>query len=297
MDDELHSSLKFLLIVFIQKLLRKIMSILSISQKPISILKNSTVSEVITKLLENNLSRLVVTENGKPIGIITEKDVGFFLFSETTKQGLENIPISRIMNQVLFVKSELSIRDAAKVMMDKGVSSLAIGTEQKIDGIITKTDLVRYYLNKGSEDIVVDFMTHEYVFTYTAAPLFKVIRKMIDSKISRIIVKDQNENPVGVISFRDFFRISIELGNEEDGVGFTIANVRQGFLSEKGFGNISLARDIMTKGLVTVKFNQRLSDACRLILENNVSGLAVLDGNESIAGIISKTDIIKAIAK
>ena len=273
------------------------MSILSISQKPISILKNSTISEVITKLLENNLSRLVVTENGKPIGIITEKDVGFFLFSETTKQGLENIPISRIMKQILFVKSELSIRDAAKVMRDKGVSSLAIGTEQKIDGIITKTDLVRYYLNKGSEDIVVDFMTHEYVFTYTAAPLFKVIRKMIDSKISRIIVKDQNENPVGVISFRDFFRISIELGNEEEDVGFTIANVRQGFLSEKGFGNISLARDIMTKGLVTVKFNQRLSDVCRLILENNVSGLAVLDGNKSIAGIISKTDIIKAIAK
>jgi len=53
----------------------------------------------------------------------------------------------------------------------------------------------------------------------------------------------------------------------------------------------------MTEGLITVKFNQSLSDACKLILENNVSGLVVLDGNEVITGIISKTDITKAIAK
>jgi predicted transcriptional regulator len=52
----------------------------------------------------------------------------------------------------------------------------------------------------------------------------------------------------------------------------------------------------MTKGLITIKFNQSLSDACELILENNVSGLVVLDENESIVGIISKTDVVKALA-
>jgi CBS domain-containing protein len=141
-------------------------------------------------------------------------------------------------------------------------------------------------------------MTHEYVYTHTAAPLFKVVRKMLENKVSRIIVKDQNENPVGVISFRNLFRISVELGSEEDDLGYTISDqIRKGFLSEEGFGNISLARDVMTKGLITIKFNQSLSDACKLILENNVSGLVVLDGNQSIAGIISKTDITRAIAK
>ena len=64
------------------------MSLLNISKKPISILKKSSISEVIKKLLEYNLSRLIVVEDGKPVGIITEKDVGLFLFSETTRQGL-----------------------------------------------------------------------------------------------------------------------------------------------------------------------------------------------------------------
>ena len=275
------------------------MSVSNIVNKSISILKNSSISEVIKKLLENNLSRLIIVESGKPVGIITEKDVGLFLFTETSKQGLDNIPITKIMKSILFVDESLSIQKSAERMIEKGVSSLALGSEEELKGIFTKTDLVKYYSdNISDEKKVVDYITHEYVYTHTAAPLFKVVRKMLENRVSRIIVKDQNENPVGIISFRNLFRISVELGSEEDDSGVTISDqIRKGFLSEEGFGNISLARDVMTKGLITIKFNQSLSDACKLILENNVSGLVVLDGNQSIAGIISKTDITRAIAK
>jgi len=275
------------------------MSVSSIFNKPISILKNSTISEVIKKLLEYNVSRLVVVENGKPIGIITEKDIGLFLFSETTRQGLDNIPITKILKPILFVDESQSPEKSAETMIEKGISSLVIGSDMELKGIFTKTDLVKYYLdNITNENKVVDYMTHDYVNTHSAAPLFKVVRKMLEKKVSRVIVKDQDNNPVGVISFRDLFRISIELGGDDEESGFMISDqIRKGFLSEKGFGDVSLARDVMTKGLITIKFNQNLSDACRLILENNVSGLVVLDGNESIAGIISKTDITKAISK
>jgi len=270
-----------------------------ISNKPISILKNSSISDVIKKLLENNLSRLIIVEDGKPVGIISEKDIGLFLFSETTNQGLENIPLAKIMKPILFIEESLSLQNSAKTIIENEVSSLVVGSSIELKGIFTKTDLVKHYEdNRLDQNKVVDYMTHDYVSTHTATPLFKVVRKMLKRKVSRIIVKDQNENPVGVISFRDLFRISIELGNEEDNSrSFTLDKIRKGFLSEEGFGNISLARDVMTKGLITIKFNQNLSDACKLILENNVSGLVVLDGNESIAGIISKTDITKAIAK
>ena len=273
------------------------MSVIDICNKPISILKNSTISDIIKKLLENNLSRLIVVEDRKPIGIITEKDVGLFLFSETTKQGLDDIMISKIMKPIIFIEENSTPKNSAKMMLEKGVSSLAIGTKENLRGIFTKIDLIKYYLeNYSGDNKVVDFMTHEFIFTHTATPLFKVVRKMLENKISRIIVKDQNENPVGIISFRDLFRISIELGSEEDDSGFTISEqIRKGFLSEEGFGGISLARDVMSKGIISIKFNDNLKNACKLILENNISGLAVLDGNNSLTGIISKTDIIKAI--
>lgn len=272
------------------------MSINELSNKPITILKNSTISDVIKKLLESKLSRLIVVEGGKPVGIITEKDIGLFLFSETSKQGLDDIPISKIMKPILFVEENLTPFESAKIMIEKGVSSLTIGSENDVKGIFTKTDLVKFYLENPSDKKIVDYMTHDYVYTHSAAPLFKVVKKMLENRVSRIIVKNQNEEPIGIISFRDLFRISIELGSEEDDSGFTISDqIRKGFLSEEGFGNISLAREVMTKGIFSIKFNEDLSSACELILENNVSGLVVLDGNGSIAGIISKTDIIKAI--
>jgi len=274
------------------------MSIKEISNKPITILKNTTVSDVIRELLETKLSRLIVMESGKPVGIITEKDIGFFLFSETSKQGLDDIPISKIMKPILFVKETTTMQESAKIMLEKGVSSLTIGSPEDLRGILTKTDLVKYYLKNPSEKKVVDYMTPDFVFTHSAAPLYKVVKKMIEKKISRIIVKNQKEEPVGIVSFRDLFRISVELGSEEDDSGFTISDqIRKGFLSEEGFGDLSLAREVMTKGIVSIKFNENLAKACELILKNNVSGLVVLDGNGSIAGIISKTDIIKAIVK
>ncbi len=273
------------------------MSINKISNKPIHILKNSTISDVIKKLLESRLSRLIVVENGAPVGIITEKDIGLFLFSETSRQGLDDIPISKIMKPILFVEEGLSPKESAKIMVERGVSSLALGSQEEIKGIITKTDLVKHFLENPNEKTIVDYMTHEYVFTHSAAPLYKVVRKMLENKVSRIIVKNQNEEPIGIISFRDLFRISIELGSEEDDTGFTLSDqIREGFLSKDGFGDISLAKEVMTKGIVSIKFNEKISNACKLILENNISGLVVLDGNNSIAGIISKTDIVKAIA-
>ena len=272
------------------------LSINEICNKPITILKNSTISDVIKKLLESKLSRLIVVEGGKPVGIITEKDIGLFLFSENTKQGLDDIPISKIMKPILFVEEEITPTESARIMIEKGVSSLTVGSEENIQGIFTKTDLVKYYLENSSDKKVVDYMTHDYVYTHSAAPLFKVVKKMLENKVSRIIVKNQNEEPIGVISFRDLFRISLELGSEEDDIGFGFSDqIRKGFLSEEGFGDISLAREVMSKGIFSIKFNEELSSACKQILENNVSGLVVLDGNGSIAGIISKTDITKAI--
>ncbi len=274
------------------------MSIGKTANKPISIIKNSTISDAIRMLLNTKISRLIVVDNGKHIGIITEKDIGLFLFSENTMQGLDDIPISKIMKPIEFVDQGLNHKESAKVMIEKGISSLAIGEDGEVKGIITKSDLIAFVAeNFSGKKKVVDFMTHDYEFTHTAAPLYKVVRKMLEKKISRIVVKNQNEEPVGIISFRDLFRISIELGSEEDYSGFNLSqNIRRGFLSEEGFGNISLARDVMTKGIITVKFNEDLAVACKILLENNVSGLIVLDGNDGISGVFSKTDVTRALA-
>jgi len=84
------------------------LSISNISKKPITILKNSTISDAIRMLLDTKISRLVVVDNGKHVGIITEKDIGLFLFSENTRQGLDKILITKIMKPIEFVNQEIT---------------------------------------------------------------------------------------------------------------------------------------------------------------------------------------------
>jgi predicted transcriptional regulator len=51
----------------------------------------------------------------------------------------------------------------------------------------------------------------------------------------------------------------------------------------------------MTKGIISIKFNEYLDMVAKVMLENGVNGLVVLDGNGSVAGMISKTNITRVL--
>ena len=268
-------------------------------QKPISILRSSTISDAIKKILEHDISRLIVKDSGKSVGIITEKDIAFFLFHEKTPLGLDAIPLEKIMKQIEYVKCSESVNNCAKIMTDKKISSLVVGDENSLEGIFTKTDLTNYFAkNCIGKNKVADFMTHEYMSTHYGATLSHVIKKMLEYKVSRLITLNQENKPVGIVSLRDFFKISLDLGSDEDDEGaYAFAdNMRKGFLSETGFGGTTLVRDVMSKELISIKFDEDLANASKMIIENKVNGLFVYDDKDGLDGIISKTDITQALA-
>lgn len=53
-----------------------------------------------------------------------------------------------------------------------------------------------------------------------------------------------------------------------------------------------LARDIMTKEVITVHGEDSIEKAIKLLLEHNVSGLPVIDENHKLKGIITEGDLI-----
>ncbi len=182
--------------------------------------------------------------------------------------------------------------------MKKTLASLAVGTENNLEGIFTKTDLTKFYsVHHAKKYTVADYMT-DHVFTvHDTASLTRVMAKMLEHKISRIITKDQHDNPLGVISFRDFFRIALELGVEDFSDDYSLSDhISKGFVSSEGFGAITLASEIMTRGIFSINSNQDLAKACRVMIDHNVSALGVLDETGKISGIISKTDVTRALA-
>ena len=124
---------------------------------------------------------------------------------------------------------------------------------------------------------------------------------MISDKISRVFLKNKENNLEGIITFQDLFGIALEQGQSKEVVDNTdpvisLVFPRKGFLSESGFGNSTLAKDVMSKNIVTVDYNDDLVTACSEMIENKINGVGVkIDGK--LSGVLSKTDITRALTK
>ena len=275
--------------------------LLSISKRPITADQNSSLRHIISELLKNNISRIILTdEGGTPTGIISEKDVGLFLLTDDTERNLDDIPASQIMNMLTSVNKSMTVEKCAEVRLEKRIGSVGLNSETGLVGIVTKTDIAQYYAQKfPNKHTVGDFMTISFIAMESDSPLKDVVSKMIDEKISRIFLKNSQNEPKGIITFRDLFHVALEQGNSDsvlDNSDSSISIVfnRKGFLSNSGFGNTIKAKDVMTSTFESVNFDEDLTVACEEMIQNRINGVGVRI-NGKLGGVISKTDVLKAI--
>ncbi len=270
----------------------------AIMNSPISIESKSSIFDAIRLLEDKKLSRLLVSGENS---IITEKDIGLFLLNDSSERRLDEIPISEVKKSLISVDKTTSIKDCAKTLIENAIGSLGVSENDSTVGILTKTDLVRYFSeNFTGRKIVGEYATWYYAWVYSDSPLFKVVQKMIDDRVSRIILRNHNENPEGILTFRDLFRVALQ-GNLKEVIdnkdpAISVVFTRKGFLSESGFGGTTTAHDIMTNRIDSVYYDDDLADVCKVLLENKINAVGVLSSQETIIGILSKTDVVRALA-
>ena len=264
--------------------------------------EKSSLSHIISKLLKNNISRLVIIdETLSPVGIISEKDIGLFLLEDDAEKNLDQIPVSQIMNNLISVNDSVTVEQCVELMLDKCIGSLGISSNDKgLVGIVTKTDIVEYYAKNFAGKHKVGYtMTISYISMNSDDSLSSVVSRMIDEKISRIFIKNKNGEPEGILTFRDLFHVALEQGNSDAVLDnseqvISIIFTRKGFLSDSGFGNTIIAKDVMTTTFESVDFDEDISLACDAMAQNRINGIGVkIDGK--LGGVISKTDVLKAI--
>jgi len=271
-------------------------------KEPITISKDSSISQVIKKLLDQKIGRLLISDGDKITSIIAEKDICFFLLSDETERILDQIHLTEISKPVFSVDQSTSIKECAMTMLEKGMGSVAVGYDDKIVGIVTKTDLTRYYAeNFAGKKTVGEYMTPYYAWVYSDTPLYRVVDKMLNDRVSRLILRNKNETPEGILSFRDLFFVSLYRGNEEEVIDNQDANIpvvfkRRGFLSDSGFGGTTTAKEIMTNEIITVNYDEDLAKACKILLDNGINGVGILSRYGTLIGILSKTDVVKCIS-
>ena len=103
---------------------------------------DTSVEETVKTMNAHEIGCLVVVQSGRPIGIITERD----LLKRVLEQGKppKNIKVSEIMSKpVIFGNPQMELEDAARLMFRKKVKKLPIMQDSELVGLITLTDLAK----------------------------------------------------------------------------------------------------------------------------------------------------------
>ena len=109
----------------------------------ITIKADATVHEAVKIMNKHEIGCLVVVLKGKPVGIITERDMLKRVLAKSVDS--EKIKVSDIMSVPLIVgKPVMEIEDAVKLMFKIKIKKLPIVHKGKLIGLVTLTDLTRF---------------------------------------------------------------------------------------------------------------------------------------------------------
>jgi CBS domain-containing protein/predicted transcriptional regulator len=273
-----------------------ILSAYDISREIISLGPDNTLYDARNFLIRYNISRIVILQNQKLVGIITEKDILKFLYSTLTEKRLSEILIKDVMTKPLItVEFNSSLAKSAKIMLDNNISSVIVtDSEGDPNGIITKTDLVEYYAyHVKNKYKIKDSMSKKVYTVFPDENIHMIILLMNTYKITRIVVIEHNK-PIGIVTVRDLLPLTPILFEKKSNTNrFNDTNLQRSVASR--FGSILLSEDIMKRNPLTISMNTALSDAAIIMIRNRISGLPVVNNKGLLNGIITKTDIIRAL--
>jgi len=101
---------------------------------------SAKVRDVCKLMGEKRIGSVIVTKEGKPYGIFTERD----LLSKVILLGSFEEEVGKYCSSPLIVVSpDYDIREAARIMADMKIRRLVVAEEGEVKGIFTSSDLVK----------------------------------------------------------------------------------------------------------------------------------------------------------
>jgi CBS domain-containing protein len=102
---------------------------------------DSTVKEVVEKMNRFNIGSIIIVQERRPIGIITERDILRKVVEHCLDPGF--CKAKEIMTPpILTAGEDMSLDDAAKLMTTRKIKKIPIVRNEILVGILTATDLI-----------------------------------------------------------------------------------------------------------------------------------------------------------
>ncbi len=245
----------------------------------ITIDKCDSLAEAIKLMQRNEVSRLLVLENKKIVGVITEKDMARELGStHTYRISPGSLHVSNIMTQnPVTVEPEVTAKRAAELMLERDVSGLPVVDGNSALGIVTKLDFAK--VCSDYDDVYVGQVMRSSPLTVSSNDRVIHARKIMLEEDLLVLPVVEEKELVGVLTIRD---VAMKLAAFQE-------VVPDKYKSER-IRNL-LVGDVMTQSPATVKTDTKLSEAAKLMFDKRYSGLPVLNLEGELVGLLTKTEL------
>jgi len=242
------------------------------SKDVVTICPDQAIASAAQIMAENNISCLVVVDNAKVVGIITETD--FLKMIGIGKNDFNKVKVVEIMSSpVHSVHPDFSILEASRIAIDNHVKRLPIlKRDGQLVGIITQTDLIRPLTSYGMWWDVSGTMNSDIVGIDHKATVAEAAEIMTSRDVSCIVIL-QTDQAAGIFTERDLVKKVIVPG--KDPIRTKIANV-------------------MSSPAISIPPDCSVFSASRIMEKMNIRRLLCMD-DKRLCGIVTQTDIFLAM--
>lgn len=253
----------------------------------VSVSPEKHVTEAASVMIGEDVSGLIIEEEGKPIGILTERD---FITKVPLSSKVFGLKVRDIMScafstgktewcAVEAVTPETTLAQALNVLKQKRIRKLAVtNPEGLLAGIITQTDLSKALYEKLKVVVlqngpfqVKDVMSKGIIATSKRASFASAKKLMTEKNISALPVQD---------------------GKEYIGI-FTEYDVVTQFYDAGGKLDIKGIPELMKTPLKAIPSELNIFDANMIMLFEKVRRLVVIEEGKPV-GIVTQTDLVHA---
>lgn len=119
----------------------------------VSMESDSTVENAIRSMHSRKISAIMVTENGRPVGIFTERDV-VRAYVNTDGRSFNSIALKDAMTADLIVAEPADeLGSVMSVMVQKNIRHLPVSDSGKVVGILSIRDIIQNQIGKLTAEI------------------------------------------------------------------------------------------------------------------------------------------------
>jgi CBS domain-containing protein len=120
-----------------------------VRRKPITISGEATIHDVVKIMAEQNIGFLVVVENGRMVGVLSERDV----VRSLAERGNLSVKVSDICKRdIITLQEDATLEEAAEKMGKHGIRHVVVVNKSgELIGVVSVRDLIQELYASGSK--------------------------------------------------------------------------------------------------------------------------------------------------